>query len=79
MAIFGEALADAALDLFELTEQAWADGLRQKPPFEEMIDDLLLCSGNDLSKLVHISWCAVRDFRDVKYWAEQIRTERKSN
>jgi hypothetical protein len=80
IAIFGDLAADSVLDLFELTELAWHDCYGEITPSEGIVDDILLCSGGDLAKLIRITRLAVADWRDLKMAADQIRQNRsKSN
>lgn len=74
VAVFGEATADPVLDLLELTELSWHDCYNEITPSEQIIDDMLLCSGGDIVKLIQVIRLAVADLRDFKLSAEQIRT-----
>jgi hypothetical protein len=76
-AIFSDALASSVLDLLELTELAWHDCYGEITPPERIIDDILFCSGGDVVKLIHAARLAVRDWRDLTLWAEQLRTRSK--
>ncbi len=73
-AIFGEAVADPVLDLLELTELAWHDCYGEISPPEQVIDDILLCSGGDIVKLIQVVRLAVSDWRDLKLLAEEHRS-----
>jgi hypothetical protein len=80
VAIFGDVLADSVLDLFELTELAWHDCYNEITPSDSIVDDILLCSGGDLAKLIRFARLAVADWRDLKVAAARIRQDRlKSN
>jgi hypothetical protein len=67
-----------ALDLLELTELSWHDSYSEITPSEQVVDDLLLCSGGDITKLIQVIRLAVADQRDFKLMAEQTRTFPKS-
>jgi hypothetical protein len=73
VSIFGDALADPVLDLLEITELAWHDCYNEISPSEEIIDDILLCSGGDIPKLIRVVRLALSDWRDLKVMAMQIR------
>jgi hypothetical protein len=77
--VFGEALANAVLDVFELTEFAWHDcyGPSEITPSEDLIDDILLCSGGNLARLVSLSLMTVWDYRDLKVLALETRKLRR--
>ena len=79
VSIFDDALADPILDLLELTELAWHDCYDEITPSEEMVDDILLCSKGELTRLIRIVRLAVADWRDVKLAADEIRTVQNSN
>jgi hypothetical protein len=74
IALFGDAAADPVLDLLELTELAWHDCYGEITPSEQIIDDILLCSGGDIAKLIRVARLAVTDWRDLTLLAEQLRT-----
>jgi hypothetical protein len=78
-AIFDETLVDPVLDLLELTELAWHDCYGEITPSEEIVDDILLCSEGKVAKLIQTARLAVKDWRDLKVWAQQIRTRENSN
>lgn len=73
VALFGESVAPAALDLLELTEFAWHDCYGDITPPDEVVDDMLVCSEGDLGKLVVAARLAVRDWRDLRIAADTIR------
>ena len=77
VAIFGDTDADPVLDLLELTELAWHDCYGEITPSEQIIDDILLCSGGQIVKLIQVARLAVSDWRDLKLQAEQLRTPPK--
>jgi hypothetical protein len=74
IALCGDAAADPVLDLLELTELAWHDCYGEITPSEQIIDDILLCSGGDIAKLIRVARLAVTDWRDLSLLAEQLRT-----
>jgi hypothetical protein len=74
VAVFGEALAAPVLDLLELTELAWHDCYREITPSEETVDDILLCSQGELTKLIQAARFAVMDRRDLAMWAHRQRS-----
>ena len=80
VAIFGDALSDPVLDLLELIELAWHDSYGEITPSERIVDDILLCSGGDITKLIRIARLAVADWCALKMAADQIRQNcKKSN
>jgi hypothetical protein len=74
VAVFGEALAAPVLDLLELTEFAWHDCYREITPSEAIVDDILLCSEGELTKLIQAARLAVQDRRDLIVWAQRKRS-----
>ena len=62
-----------ASKLFELLELAWHDCYGEGTPPEEVIDNILLCSGGTLGGLVEAAQLAVVDQRDLHLWASDIR------
>ena len=64
---------EAALDLLELVELAWHDCYGEITPPDEVIGDILVCSGNTLTGLIQAGRLAVTDFRDTRVWAQEIR------
>jgi hypothetical protein len=77
VAVFGEALAVTVLDLLELTELAWHDCYREITPSEETVDEILLCSQGELTKLIQAARSAVMDRRDLAMWAQRQRSRAK--
>lgn len=71
--MFGEQRADAALDLLELLEFAWHDCYSEITPPDEVIDDVLVLSRGDLSRLISSGRLAVSDWRDTRVAADQLR------
>ena len=78
VAIFGQEVAPAVLDLLELTELAWHDCYAEITPSEEIIDEILFCSRGDLGLLVQAARLAVEDWRDLKVWADKLRDDGKA-
>jgi hypothetical protein len=54
-------------------ELAWQDCYSEIAPSEEIIDEILLCSGGDIRVLVQAAHLAVEDWRDLKMWAAKVR------
>jgi hypothetical protein len=79
VAVFGDALADPVLDLLEITELAWHDCYGEISPSEGIVDDILLCSKGEMTKLIQAARLAVADWRDLKMAAQQIRKPSDSN
>ncbi len=78
IAIFGDAFADPVLDLLELTELAWHDCYGEITPPEEIIDDILFCSGGKIIELIQVARLAVADWRDLKVLAQRLRASSAS-
>jgi hypothetical protein len=76
VAAFGASLADPVLDLLELTELAWHDCYNEITPPDDIVDDLLLCSEGEITKLIHAAHMAITDWRDLKMWAQRKRSRR---
>ncbi len=75
IATFGddsETLSDVARVL-ELMEMAWHDCYAEATPSEEVVDDVLLCSGGTLGELIRAAHLAVIDRRDLAVWAAALR------
>ena len=70
----GETVADPALDLLELVELAWHDCYGEITPPDDVIDDILLLSQGELSRLVSAAHLAVSDWRDARMAADSLRT-----
>lgn len=64
---------EAALDLLELVELAWHDCYGESTPPEQVIDDILLLSRGDLSRLISSARLAVVDWRDARVAADELR------
>ncbi|HUF02360.1 MAG TPA: hypothetical protein VMN35_08040 [Gaiellaceae bacterium] len=59
--------------VLELMEMAWHDSYGEITPSEEIVDDVLLCSGGTLSGLIDAAHLAVVDRRDLSVRASDIR------
>jgi hypothetical protein len=71
--MFGAGRADAALDLLELFEYAWHDCYGDITPPDEVIDDVLLLSRGDVTRLIGAVHLAVSDWRDTRVAADARR------
>jgi len=73
--VFGddEATLHAVSQVLELMEMAWHDCYGEITPPDEVVDNLLLCSGGTLDGLIHAAHLAVIDARDLAVWASDIR------
>jgi hypothetical protein len=71
--LFGERRRDAALDLLELLEFAWHDCYSEITPPDEVIDDVLVLSQGDLSRLISSAHLALSDWRDARVAADRLR------
>ena len=76
IALFGddEATLHAVSQVFELMEMAWHDCYAEITPPDEVVDNLLLCSGGTLGGVIHAAHLAVIDSRDLAVWASEIRS-----
>jgi hypothetical protein len=77
IAVFGEdgetlRIVDRVLELMEM---AWHDCYGQVTPSENVVDDVLLCSGGTLDGLITAAHLAVVDSRDLSMWASVIRRQ----
>jgi hypothetical protein len=73
--LFAHGEVERALDLLQLTDMAWHDCFEPKEleiP-AEVLDDILLLAGGNLSKLIGLARMAVLDFRDVRVAADDVR------
>ena len=70
---FQEAQVDPALDLLEIFEIAWHDCYGDITPSEDIVDDVLLLSGGELTGLIRAVRLATTDWRDVKTNAATLR------
>ena len=59
--------------VFELMEMAWHDCYGDVSPPEEVVDDVLLCSGGKLGGLIDAAQLAVIDWRDLRLQANDLR------
>ena len=77
MARFGE--DSAALrtieHAFALFEMSWHDCYGEITPPEDVVDDVLLCSGGTMAGLIDAAHLAVTDRRDLSVWASSIRQD----
>jgi hypothetical protein len=71
--VLGETLADPTLDFLELVELAWHDCYGEITPPDDVIDDILVLSRGDLSRLVSAAHLAVTDWRDARVAADALR------
>jgi hypothetical protein len=74
--VLGESQASAGLDLLELTEYAWHDCYGEITPPDDVILNILICSHGSLATMIRAAKLAVRDWRDLYLWAEDVQ-ERK--
>jgi uncharacterized tellurite resistance protein B-like protein len=65
----------AVAQLFELMEMAWHDCYGEVSPPEEIVDNVLLCSGGRLLGLIAAARLAVIDRRDLDVWASDLRRQ----
>ena len=77
VAIFGDdaKAIRAVSDVFALMEMAWHDCYAEITPSEDIVDDVLLCSGGTIVGLIHAAHLAVIDRRDLSVWASDIRDQ----
>jgi hypothetical protein len=75
VAIFGDddKTLQAVSHVFELMEMAWHDCYAEITPSDDVVDDVLLCSGGTLGGLVDAAHLAVIDRRDLSVWASNVR------
>ncbi len=62
-------------DVLGLMEMAWHDCYGEITPSEEVVDDVLLCSGGTLDGLISAAHLAVIDWRDLSVMASDIRSK----
>jgi hypothetical protein len=74
VAVFGSGEERLRLvsEIFALMEMAWHDCYGEVSPPEEVVDDVLLCSGGTLDGLVTAAHLAVVDARDLRVWALSV-------
>jgi hypothetical protein len=65
---------EAVYRVFELVEMAWHDCYAEITLPEEVVDDVLLCSGGTITGLIDAAHMAVIDRRDLSVWASDIRS-----
>jgi hypothetical protein len=63
-------------EVFALMEMAWHDCYGDVTPPEEVVDDVVLCSGGTLDGLIAAAYLAVVDARDLRVWALSIGRQR---
>jgi len=73
-AVFGNDMGtvQAVADVLELMEMAWHDCYGEVSPSEEIIDNVLVCSGGTLGGLNTAARLAVVDRRDLALWASDV-------
>ncbi len=78
IAVFGDdpGTLRAVSRVLELMEMAWHDCYAEITPPEDVVDNVLLCSGGELRGLVEAAHLAVVDRRDLAVWASSIRDDR---
>ena len=76
VAVFGDDAATIrrVAHVLELMEMAWHDCYGEITPAEEVVDDVLLCSGGTLGGLIDGAHLAVIDRRDLAVRASAIRS-----
>ena len=77
VAVFGidEETLRAVSRVFDLMEMAWHDCYAEVTPSEEIVDNVLLCSGGTLAGLINAAHLAVIDWRDLSVWASDVRSK----
>jgi len=63
-----------ALDLLDILELAWHDCYGDLTPPRQVIEDMLTLSDGTIEGLIQASLLAVRDWRDLRVAAEELRT-----
>jgi hypothetical protein len=76
-AVFGddEQTLRAVFEVFALMEMAWHDCYGEITPSEDIVDNVLLCSGGTLVGLISAVHLAVTDSRDLSVLASDIRNK----
>ena len=69
----------AVFQVMELMEMAWHNCYGEVTPSEDVVDDVLLCSGGTLDGFVAAAHLAVIDRRDLWMWAADIRRKAGSS
>lgn len=67
--------AEPALDILELTELAWHDCYDEISLPDAVIDDIYVCSQGRLTDFARAARLAVQDSRDLRIWADDIRSK----
>jgi hypothetical protein len=75
VAVFGDddPTLRSVVEVIALLEMAWHDCYGEITPAEEVIDNVLLCSGGTVTGLVSAAHLAVIDQRDLWIAADAIR------
>jgi hypothetical protein len=75
VAVFGddEGTLRSVFEVFALMEMAWHDCYGEITPAEEVVENVLVCSGGTIDGLVSAAHLAVIDRRDLWIAAEAIR------
>jgi hypothetical protein len=81
IAIFGDddKTLRVVFHVIELMEMAWHDCYAEITPSEDVVDDVLLCSGGTLGGLIDAAHLAVIDRRDLSVWAANVRSNAGSS
>jgi hypothetical protein len=64
---------DRVARVFALVEIAWHDIYGEPSPPDDVVDDILTCSGGTLEGLIDAAWTAVIDWRDLRVAADTKR------
>jgi hypothetical protein len=75
--VLGPSQTSAGLDLLELTEYAWHDCYQEITPPDDVILNILICSGGNLATMIHAAHVAIHDWRDLQLWAEAVHDGRQ--
>jgi hypothetical protein len=81
IAVFGddkETLRSVS-ELLTLMEMAWHDCYGEITPADDIVEDILLCSGGTLGGLIDATHLAVIDHRDLSVRASTIRTQTRDD
>ena len=75
IAVFGDDadVISRVAQVFELMEMAWHDCYAEVTPPEDVVDDILVCSGGTLAGLLDAAHLAVIDRRDLAVRASHVR------
>ena len=76
IAVFGDDVGtmQTVSHVLDLMEMAWHDCYAEITPPEQVVDNVLLCSGGTLGGLIKAAHLAVIDSRDLSVWASDIRS-----